>query len=48
MSEAVTRRCSAKKVFSKIRKIHRKSPWLESLIFIEKDILAQVISYEFC
>ena len=31
VSEAVAQRCSAKKVFLKFRKIHRKTPVLESL-----------------
>ena len=36
ISEAFTRKCSAKKVFLKFRKIHRKSSWPQSLLNISK------------
>ena len=43
-------RCSAKKMFSKFRKIHRKTPVPEPKIcnFIKKETLAQLFGCELC
>ena len=46
LSEAVNRRCSAKKVFLKFHKIHRKKPVPVACNFLEKKTLLQV--FEFC
>ena len=45
MIEAVAQKCSVKKVFLEIRKIHRKTPVPESLSLLKK---RQVFSCEFC
>ena len=46
--EAAIQRCSVKKVFLKLCKIHRKTPVPEAYNFIKKEILAQMFSCEFC
>ena len=49
-AEAVTQRCSVKKVFLEYRKTHRKTPVPESQVcnFIQKETLVQVFFCEFC
>ena len=55
MTEAVAHRCSVKKGFLRIHKIHMKTPVPQSLfsgaevcIFIKKETLTQTFSCEFC
>ena len=46
--DAVTKRCSVKKVFLKISQNSRETPVLEACNFIQKDTPALVFSDEFC